>query len=81
MPREYLDTIRPYLSNMVNDHKTIREQKIQMTMQINFILHKDFKETCTLCTKSHNIEIMEGDKRMKLLKNFWSLSYRIIQKI
>ena len=24
-PREYLDIIRPYLINMINDHKTIRE--------------------------------------------------------
>ena len=38
-PREYLDIIRPYLINMINDHKTIREWKIQLTMQINFISH------------------------------------------
>ena len=40
-PREYLDIIRPYLSNMINDHKTIREWKIQLTMQVHFISHKD----------------------------------------
>ena len=29
--REYLDMIRPYLSKMINDHKTRTEWKIQLT--------------------------------------------------
>ena len=36
--------IRPYLSDMINDHKTQSEWKIQWTMQINFISSKDFEE-------------------------------------
>ena len=28
---EYLDKIRPYLSNIINDHKTRGEWKIQLT--------------------------------------------------
>ena len=47
---------------MINDHKTIGEWKIQLTMQINFISHKDSEETRTMDTKSRNIEIMEGDE-------------------
>ena len=31
---------------MVNDHKTMREWKIQLTIQTNFISHKDFEELC-----------------------------------
>ena len=62
LPSEYLDIIRPYLSNMINDHKTIREWKIQLTVQINFISHKDSEETRIMKTKSCNIEIMESDK-------------------
>ena len=34
---EYLDMIRPYLVNIINDHKTQREWKIQLTATINFI--------------------------------------------
>ena len=45
---------------MINDHKTRREWKIQLTMQINFISHKDSEETRTIYTKSRNIEIMDG---------------------
>ena len=29
--REYPDMIRPYLSNTINDHKTRKEWKIQLT--------------------------------------------------
>ena len=48
LPREYLDIIRPYLINTIHDHKTMREWKIQLTMQINFISREDSKETCTM---------------------------------
>ena len=37
---EYLDKIRPYLSNIINDHKTQGEWKIQFTIAINFFLLK-----------------------------------------
>ena len=54
--KEYLDMIRPYLSDMINDHKTWRRDwKIQLTMQINFISSKDSDETRTMYTESHNI--------------------------
>ena len=73
-PKEYLDMIRPYLSDMINDHKTRREWKIQLTMQINFISSKDSEETCTMHTKSHNIEIMIGNETDEIIeKNFESL--------
>ena len=62
MLREYFDIIRPYLGNMINDHKTVGECKIQLTMQINFISYKDFEKTRTMYTKSRNIEIMESDE-------------------
>ena len=53
---------------MINDHKTISEWKIQLTIQINLTSHKDSEETRTMCTKSRNIEIMEGDKTDELVK-------------
>ena len=62
-PKEYLDIIRPYLSNMINDHKTQSEKKIQLTMQINFISSKDSEKTRTMHTKSSNIEIMMGNEK------------------
>ena len=59
-PKEYLDMIRPYLSDMIIDYKTQGEWKIQLTMSINFISSNDFDETHYLHTKSNNTEIMMG---------------------
>ena len=44
---EYLDMIRPYLVDMINDYKTQREWKIQLTAAINFISSKpDSDDAC-----------------------------------
>ena len=50
-------------------------------MQVNFTSSKDSEETRTMHTKSHNIEIMMGNKQMKLSKHFLNLFYKIIIKI
>ena len=43
---EYLNMIRPYLVDMMNDHKTQSEWKIRLTAEINFISSKlDSDET------------------------------------
>ena len=39
---EYLNEIKPFLSNMINDLKTQGEWKIQLTMAIN-------NDKCVLC--------------------------------
>ena len=67
-PKEYLDMIRPYLSDMKNDHKSRREWKIQLTMSVNFISSKDSNETRTLCSKSNNIEIMMGNETDEIIE-------------
>ena len=63
--------IRLYLSDMINDHKTRREWKIQLTMQINFISSKDSEETSTMHTKSHNIEIMMGNETDEIIEKLF----------
>ena len=60
--------IRSYLSNMINDYKTRREQKIQLTMSINFISSKDSDETCNFHTKSNNLEIMMGNETDEIIE-------------
>ena len=50
--------IRLYLSNTINDYKTQGEWKIQLIIAINFISSKDSNETCTMRTKSDEMEIM-----------------------
>ena len=36
--------IRQYLSNIINNHKTQNKWKIQLSLTINFVYSKDFKE-------------------------------------
>ena len=79
-PKAYLDIIEPYLSGMINDHKTRREWKIQLTMQINVISSKDSEETRTMYTKSRNIEIMMYSETNDSTKNFRESLLRTYEK-
>ena len=45
---------------MIKDHKTRTEWKIQLPLQINFI--------SSIHRKSHNIEIMMGNKRDEIIE-------------
>ena len=66
----YLNMIRPYLSNIMDDHKS--EWRIQLTMEINFISIKDSSETSTM-----HIQAM---KQIILLKVFLLLFWKNIKK-
>ena len=72
--------IRPYLSDMINDHKIRREWKIQLTMQISFISSKNSEETCTMYTKSHNIEIMIGNETDEIIEKLFESFLQNYQK-
>ena len=61
--------IRPYLVDMINDHKNQSEWKIQLTMTINFISSKpDFDEARLTHTKSDNTEIMNGSDTNEVIE-------------
>ena len=70
-PEECLNIIRSYLSDLINDHKTQNEWKIELTMQINFISSKDSDETRTMDTKSDNIEIMMGNETDEIIEKLF----------
>ena len=71
LPKEFLDIIKPYLSSMINDHKTRREWKSQLRMRINFISFKESEGTRSMYTKSHNIEIVMGNETVETIKEFF----------
>ena len=56
----------PYLSDIINDHKTIRnesnEQKFQINMHVNFISSKDIGETRTIYVWSDSEENRLGNE-------------------
>ena len=69
---EYLDMIRPYLVDMINDHKNQSEWKIQLSAAINFISSKqDSDEPCIMDTKSNNIEIIIGSDTDEVIEDFF----------
>ena len=76
--KENLNVIRPYLNNIINDHKTQGEWKVhsrntitdytdqgEWKIQLIMIINfkpKDSDEIRTMHTKSNDIEIMIGNK-------------------
>ena len=73
-PEEYLDIIRPYLRDLINDHKSSAELnneandsdtrcgewKIQLVKQNNCVSTKYFEETHTIYSASNPVEIFMG---------------------
>ena len=57
---EYFDIIKPYLRDMIDNHKVRGEWKIQLTVRIIFVSFTDANETRVMHTKSDNIEIVSG---------------------
>ena len=78
----------PYLSDLINDHKNIRnesnEWKIQLNMSVNFISSNDTGEIHTFFVWSDNEEIRSGnetdDTINRLIKSFLS-NYQNEEKI
>ena len=69
---EYLDLIRPYLKELINDHKNKGEWKIQLTTQINFIsLRPGSNETRIMHTRSINEEFMDGSNTDEIIKELF----------
>ena len=66
--KEYLDMIRPYLSDIINDHKTQGKWKIKLTIAINLISSKDSDETRIMCSKSDYIEIMMASETVEIFE-------------
>ena len=59
---EYFTVTEKYLRELIEEYKLKGEWKIQLTIEINFILLKPgSSETRTMYTRSDNIEIMFGD--------------------
>ena len=65
---KYLDKIRPYIKDIINDLKKSDTGKLQLTIVINFISSKDTGEEHVMHSKSDNIEIMISDKVIKQMK-------------
>ena len=61
-----------YFSDLINDHKAIRnnsnEQKIQINVNVNSVSSNDTGETCTIFVWSDNEEIRSGNETDDIVK-------------
>ena len=68
---------------MINNHKTLGEWKIQLSMKINFVSSKDYSnETRTVSSWSDNTEIIMGNETNDIIhKLFKSFLQRYQEKL
>ena len=75
--KEYIDMIRQYLSDIINDQEAQGKWKNQLTMKINFISSKnskcstDFNETRNMHTTSDNMETMIGNETDEIIEELF----------
>ena len=76
--------IKPYLSDMINDHKANKNKskvwKIRISTRVNFISSKDNGETRTIYVWSNNESIMWGDETDNIIKKIFKYFLDIIKK-
>ena len=64
--KDSLDEIKPYLSDIMNDHKTHGEWETHLTMAINLFSSKDSEETLIMHSSGDNIEFIIGIETDKI---------------
>ena len=80
MLEEYLNIIRPYLRDMIDNHKAHSEWKIQLIMRIIFVSSLDTNETHIMHTKSDNMEIMNGTETIEAINELFNSFLRRYQE-
>ena len=77
---DYFDEIKPYLSDIINDHKTKGEWKIHLTKAIRFFSSKDSKKTRIMHSKSDNIQVMMGNETDEVIVDLFDSFLQRYQK-
>ena len=57
---QYFDIIRHYLKDLIDDHKSKGEWKIQLSMRVIFVSFTNANETREMYSKRDNVKIMSG---------------------
>ena len=89
-PKEYLNMIKPYLRDLLDNHKLTDESnneendrgewKIQLLMQNNFISHKDFEDNQTIYSASESVEIFMGNDTNYVINRLFNTILERIKK-
>ena len=69
---QYVDMIKPYLSNLINENKAVEtssnEWKTQINMHVNFVSSNDTGKIRTIFVGSDNEEITLGNETDDIIK-------------
>ena len=78
---QYLNIIRPYLRDMIDNHKAHSDWKIsnQLVMKITFVSSLDADEIRIMHTKSNNIGFMSGTETNDVLNELFKSFLRRYQ--
>ena len=68
------------MSDIINNHKTQGEWKINLTMAINFFSSKDSEEIHTMHSKSDNMEILIGNETDEIIEDLFDSLLQRYQK-
>ena len=69
---EYLDLIKPYLEDLINEKKNKGEWKLQLTARISFVsLKPDSDETRLMHTRSNSAEFMNGSETEEIIESLY----------
>ena len=71
LPKDYLDVIRPDLSNIIKDYKTQGGWKIYLTIGIKFVSSQDSDESRKKKKKSDNIGIMMVSETYEIIEELF----------
>ena len=69
---EYLDLVKSYLEDLINEKKNKGEWKLQLTAKISFVsLKPDSDETRLMYTRSDPTEIMNGSETEEIIESLY----------
>ena len=70
--KEYLNLMKKYLRELIEEYKLKGKRKVQLTIEVNFIsLKPGSDETRIMYTRSDNIEIMFGDDNDDIIEQLF----------
>ena len=79
--KEYLNLIKKYLKELIEEYKLKGEWKVQLTIEVNFIsLKPGSDETRIMYTRSDIVEIMFGDDNDNIIEQLFDHYYKNMKK-
>ena len=78
---QYLNKIRPYLYELINDHKIVRRVwKIQINIHVYFISSKDTGKTRIYYIWSDNVSVIQGENTNEIIREIFNSYLNNYQK-